>query len=339
MSTQNPPPSPVLFFETVNGYQRSAAMRAAVELGLFTAVAEGADTAEALARRTGAAERGVRILADYLTILGFMTKRGERYALTPDSALFLDRRSPAYLGGAVDFLLSEGLVAAFDRLTAAARKGGTAMPESGTLAPEHDVWVRFARAMMPMMAGPAQALAALVLGGSTKSVKVLDVSASHGAFGLAFAKANPAARIVGLDWPNVLEVAKENARAAGVADRYDTIAGSAFEVDLGGAYDVVLLPNFLHHFDVPTCESLLRKVHRALNAGGRVATLEFIPDDDRTSPPMAGAFALTMLATTPAGDAYTFAEYERMFRNAGFARNELHELPATVQRAVVSWKA
>ena len=329
-------PSPVLFFETVNGYQRSAAMKAAVELGLFTAVAEGHDTPAAAAKRVGAAERGVRILADYLTILGFMAKRDGRYALTPDTTTFLDRRSPAYLGGAVDFLLAPGLTAGFADLTPAVRRGGTALPESGTLAPEHDVWVHFARAMRPMMAGPAEALANLVLAGSTRPMKVLDVSASHGAFGLAFARQNPRARVVGLDWPNVLEVAKENAKAAGFADRYSTIAGSAFDVDPGGDYDVVLLPNFLHHFDAPSCETLLRKVHSALRAGGRVATLEFIPDDNRVAPPMAAAFALTMLGTTPAGDAYTFGEYERMFRNAGFARNELHELPGTVQRAVIS---
>ena len=212
------------------------------------------------------------------------------------------------------------------------------MPESGTLAPEHEVWVRFARAMRPMMAGPAEALAGLVLAGSKRPMKVLDVSASHGAFGLAFAAANPAARVVALDWPNVLEVTKENARAAGVTDRLETIPGSAFDVNFGGGYDVVLLPNFLHHFDAATCEALLRRIHPALNDGGRVATLEFIPGDDRITPPMAGAFALMMLGTTPAGDAYVFAEYERMFRNAGYRKSELHDLPATVQRVVISWK-
>ena len=337
MSTQ-PQPSPVLFFETVNAYQRSAAIRAGVELDVFTAIAEGKDTAGAIAARSGAAERGVRILADYLTLLGFLTKRGDRYALTPDSALFLDRRSPAYVGGAIEFLLADNLVEGFKNFTATVRKGGTTMGESGTLAPEHDVWVRFARAMRPLMEGPAQALAGLVLAGSKKPMKVLDVSASHGAFGLAFAKQNPAARIMGLDWPNVLEVSKENAKAAGVADRYDTIAGSVFDVDLGNGYDVVLLPNFLHHFDPPTCEKLLRKVRPALADGGRVVTLDFIPDADRLNPPMSAAFAVTMLGTTPAGDAFTFAEYERMFRNAGFARNELHNLPGTVQRAIVSQK-
>src|SRR3712207_5485102 len=107
------PPSPVLFFETVNAYQRSAALKAAVEIGLFTAAAEGDDPAAAMAARAGAAERGVRVLADYLTVLGFMTKSAGRYRLTPDTALFLDRRSPAYLGGAVEFLLAPGLVAGF----------------------------------------------------------------------------------------------------------------------------------------------------------------------------------------------------------------------------------
>jgi 2-polyprenyl-3-methyl-5-hydroxy-6-metoxy-1,4-benzoquinol methylase len=193
--------------------------------------------------------------------------------------------------------------------------------------------------MAPMMVRPAEELAKLVNGRSDRPMKVLDISASHGAFGIAFARANPSARVVGLDWPNVLEVAKENAAMAGVADRYGTVAGSAFDADFGRDYDVVLLPNFLHHFDVPTCEKLLRKVHAALKDGGRCVTLEFIPEEDRVSPPQAAGFAMMMLGTTPAGDAYTFPEYDTMFRHAGFKRNELHSIPAAVQRVVVSYKS
>src|SRR4051794_32737725 len=102
-------PSPILFFETINAYQRSAALKAAIDLELFTSIAEGSNSAAALAKRVGAAERGVRILADYLVILGFLTKGGDRYALTRDAGMFLDKRSPAYVGGAVDFLLAPGL--------------------------------------------------------------------------------------------------------------------------------------------------------------------------------------------------------------------------------------
>jgi cyclopropane fatty-acyl-phospholipid synthase-like methyltransferase len=136
----------------------------------------------------------------------------------------------------------------------------------------------------------------------------------------------------------VLEVAKENAQKAGVADRYSTIEGSAFDVEYGSGYDLVLLTNFLHHFDAPTCETLLRKVHAALADGGRSVTLEFVPNEDRVTPPDAAGFSMMMLTTTPSGDAYTFAELERMAANAGFSRSTLYPLPPTIEQVVISEK-
>src|SRR5258706_4316757 len=105
------------------------------------------------------------------------------------------------------------------------------------------------------------------------SLRVLDIAAGHGMYGITFAQKNPNAEVTALDWPNVLEVARENALAAGVIDRFKTIEGSAFDVEFGIGYDLVLLTNFLHHFDVAGCETLLRKVHAALGNGGRVVTL------------------------------------------------------------------
>ena len=332
------PPSPVNIFDTLNGYQRSAALRAAIELDVFSAIGRGERTAGAIGRACGAAERGVRILCDYLVVIGLLTKPGETYHLAPDSAAFLDKRSPAYMGGAVRFLHGDTISAAFAKLTDAVRNGGTAVPADGTVAPDHPVWVDFARGMAPLMAMPAELLAALVDPTPTNPLKVLDISASHGLYGLSFARRNPAARVVGNDWPSVLKVAQETAERLSVADRFSTLPGSAFVVDFGGGYDVVLLPNFLHHFDAAGCEKLLRKVHAALKPGGRVVVLEFIPEPDRVSPPPSAMFALTMLATTPAGDAYTYAEYESMLRNAGYARSELHPLPPTMQRVVIGYK-
>src|SRR5438309_2247954 len=100
-------PTPQLFFDTATAYQRPAALKAAIELGLFAHIgaAEGGKSAREIAAASSASERGVRILCDYLTILGFLTKRGDRYALTPDSAKFLDKNSRAYVGGAIDFLM------------------------------------------------------------------------------------------------------------------------------------------------------------------------------------------------------------------------------------------
>jgi ubiquinone/menaquinone biosynthesis C-methylase UbiE len=261
--------------------------------------------------------------------------------LAADTALFLDRRSRAYVGGAVEFLLSPLHLDAFRDLAAAVRRGGTFLDDGGAVAPENPIWVKFARAMAPMMVVPAESLAGLVAVDAGRPLQVLDIAAGHGLYGLAFARRYPKAHIAAVDWPNVLEVASENARAAGVGDRYRMIPGSAFDVDVdGGAdgYDLVLLTNLLHHFDAPTCERLMRKIHGALADGGRVATVEFVPNDDRVSPPIPATFALIMLGTTPGGDAYTFKELEAMFRNAGYSRSELHELPPTISRVVISYK-
>jgi cyclopropane fatty-acyl-phospholipid synthase-like methyltransferase len=189
-----------------------------------------------------------------------------------------------------------------------------------------------------MMVPPAQALAELVPLDSNRPAKILDISASHGMYGIAFARKNANARFVALDWAPVLEVARENARAAGVEDRFSTIAGSAFDVDLGRDYDAVLIPNFLHHFDVPTCVRFLKKVHDALRAGGCVAVVEFVPNADRITPPEVASFSLVMLATTPAGDAYTFAEFKEMLQQAGFKSPEQHPLPPSTQTAVIAKK-
>jgi len=331
-------PSPALFFDTVMAYQRSEAVKAAVELDLFTAIGEGNRTVAQIASRCKASERGIRILCDFVTMVGFLTKDENGYGLTQDSAVFLDRRSPAYMGSVTEFLLSDPLIDEFRILADSVRKGGTAVPEEGTLAVENPIWVNFARAMAPMMRPVAGAIAQLIDPDANRKIKVLDIAASHGLFGLAFATRNPHAEIVGVDWANVLELSKENAKLAGVSDRHSTIPGSAFEVDFGTGYDVVLLTNFLHHFDVPTNETLLRKVHAALADGGRAVTLEFVPNDDRISPPGVAGFSLVMLARTPSGDAYTFAEFDRMFKNAGFSKNEIHEIPAAIQQLIVSQK-
>src|SRR5262249_4914100 len=141
-----------------------------------------------------------------------------------------------------------------------------------------------------------------------------------------------------LDWPDVLAVAAENAGRAGVSERHALLPGSAFDTDWGGPYDVVLLTNFLHHFDAPTCRQLAAKAHAALGPGGRALTLEFIPEPDRVTPPATASFALAMLATTARGDAYTFAEYQDIFASAGFRRSEFPPLPPTAQQAVVSYR-
>ena len=312
-------------FDAFTAFHRTAALKGALELDVFGAVSEGATTAAAIAEHCAASERGIRILCDRLVVDGFLTKDDGRYGLSTHAAVFLDPHSSAFIGSAIEFIASPLMFQAFSDVAGTVRKGGTQVEESGAVAPDHPMWVQFARAMAPLAGVAAELLAVS-----------LDARAGHGLFGITLAKYNPRAEITALDWQNVLAVAEENARAAGVADRLRTIAGSAFTADYGSGYDLVLLTSILHHFDPPTCEALLRRVHAALAPGGRAVTVEMIPDENRVTPPSPSAFSLVMLATTPGGDAYTFAEYERMFRAAGFSRSELHDLPPTFQRVVIS---
>ena len=285
------PPSPQLFFETVTAFHKTEALKAAIQLEIFTAIGEGNQTAAAIARRCQTAERGTRILCDALVIMGFLTKNASSYGLTPDSAVFLDRKSPAYLGSAVQFLVAPQALEGFQKLAAAVRKGGTAVDHDST-EPEHPMWVDFARGMAPMMKMPAEMIAKFLKADEGKKWKVLGLAVGHGLFEIALARHNPNAEVWGVDWPNVLEVARENAAAAGVSGRYHTIPGSAFDVEYGKDYDLVMITNFLHHFDVPTCEKLLAKVHAALKPGGRAVILEFVPNEDRVSPSRPGTIQL-----------------------------------------------
>jgi ubiquinone/menaquinone biosynthesis C-methylase UbiE len=274
-------------------------------------------------------------LCDYLTVHGFLTKADGAYAVAPDVAPFLDRRSPTYMGSVAGFFTHPVMIAKYNDVAALVRNGGAT---DHTLSPNEPIWVEFARRMAPMFMLPAQA-AAQRLTTPGDPARVLDIAAGHGLFGIHVALRNPAAEITFQDWENVLVVACENATARGLAGRFRTIAGSAFDVEFGTDYDLALVPNFLHHFDYATNVALLRKVHPSLRSGGRVAVIEFVPNDDRVSPPDGALFAMRMLGTTPAGDAYTAAELDTMLRDAGFDPSDQQRLAPAPQTLIVAQRS
>jgi len=329
-------PSPIPFFEAIGAYQKTEAMRAALALDLFGAIAESNGSPREVAERCAASERGVRVLCDFLVIHGFLSKTNQTYALTSDTAAFLVKNSPAYLGQSLEFLLASDIVAGFRDLAGCVRHGATTISARGTMESEHPVWVKFARVMGPIIGRSAPHVAELADPSADRPLEVLDVAAGHGLFGIAFAQRNPRARVTAQDWAPVLEVAFEHAGQAGVGQRYCLLPGDAFQVDFGKGYDIVLLTNFLHHFDLRTCQGLLRRVARSLKAGGIAVTVDFVPNPDRVTPPAAAAFALTMLATTAAGDAHTFDEYQSIFGGAGFSRSTLHPLGESPQSVIIS---
>lgn len=325
-------PSPARIFDTLlYSHARADALKAAIDLELFTAVAEGTRSVQPLAERCHASERGIRTLCDFLVVNGFLTKSNNEYELTPDTRVFLDRRSPAYMGSVSQFIAARHNAERSATILACVRAGRAVSDLSGDVGQ----WVNFAESMVPMAALIAARTAQIIDGRNAGSIRVLDVAAGHGEFGLAIARRNPAAHIVGLDFPDVLPVARRRAAQAGFDDRYATLEGSAFDIDLGGPYEIVLLPNFLHHFDIETVEAFLKKVGAVVKAGGCIVTVEFVPNEDRVSPPAPAMFSLTMLTNTN-GDAYTFAELDGMLRRAGWTKSRSYTALPTPQTIIVS---
>lgn len=322
-------PTPLRFIDAVNGFQRTAVIRAAVEFDVFTAIGEGHDTVEALAARLGVARKGARVLADALVILHLLEKQDGRYTLNEESALFLDRRSPRYLGGAIRFLLSEPVLSAYAEFSQAVGAGGG---RGEVLEAGHPLWGQFALGMAPLMLTSIQKVVEVML----PAGDVLDIAAGHGLFGTGLLESGAARSVTAVDWPNVLEVARANAEAAGVADRWRARPGDALNVDLGAGYDTALVCNFLHNLAPDTCRALLKRLHGALAGAGRVAIVEFLPNSDRVSPSAAAWFAVQMLAMTPAGDAYTLAEYTEFLTASGFTEPTLYPIPGAARHVLVA---
>lgn len=297
-------------------YQKTAAVSAAIRLDIFTIIGESRLSAMQIAQACGCALRGIRILCDFLCIIDLMVKSDDLYQLTEDAARFLDRSSPTCLADIMNFFAApETITQVMSDPVSYVKAGGTFGLTN--VSSDNPVWVKFALAMVPFSSVEAKRTAAYMTKRRIKPRHILDVAAGHGLFGIEAAKLNSDAFVTAIDWANVLEIARSNATAAGLSGRYKTISGNAFDVAWGVGYDVILLPNILHHFNPDGCIRLLAKAKESLGEGGCVMIIEMIPNADRISPPEPAAFAFFMLATTPEGDAYTAGEYEEMARKAG----------------------
>jgi 2-polyprenyl-3-methyl-5-hydroxy-6-metoxy-1,4-benzoquinol methylase len=320
-------------------YQKTAALLAAVKLDIFTVIGAEMMTPDDIAFRIGASSRGLRILCDYLTVLGLLKKKNLSYGLTHAAEIFLNGSSPLAMGSIVDFLAAPEMFALFlDDPTSYVRRGGSrglANVTSDNVASDNPLWARFAHAMAPLAAITAKRVAAYVAALSEPPYTVLDIAAGHGLYGIEVAKAIPDALITAIDWPEVLGILHLNAEAAGVSNQFRTLAGNAFDLEWGFDFDLIILANFMHHFDRSTCTSLLRKAKANLAIGGQALAVDFVPNEDRISPPLPVMFAFWMLASTPGGDAYTANDLDEMARDAGFRGATTQPLPPTQQTLII----
>jgi ubiquinone/menaquinone biosynthesis C-methylase UbiE len=307
----------------------------ALQLRVFSHLADGRATVGEVAAGAGASERGTRMLLDALAGLQLLNKREGRYELTPHARQYLVRESEDYVG----WILETGaLLEAWSHLTDCVRTGEPSRRVE-TQAEAEAFFPLLVRALHVVNREPARrTAAALGAGSDSAGLSVLDVACGSGVWGISFAEADPRARVTAQDFPGVFETTREYVRRHGLEDRFDYLPGDLKEVDFGEArYDVALLGNIVHSEGERSSRELFRKLRRALRPGGRLVVIDMIPNDARTAPPYALIFALNMLVNTEVGDTYTLAEYREWLNDAGFARVETADIgshsPAIIAHA------
>ena len=299
------------------GYAPTLIIEAAVQHRVFDLLDESPKTIKELARKSGASERGLTAIANALVGLNFLSRKGERYQLTPESAAFLVSSKPAFLGAIYKHMSSQ-ILPRWLELDRVVRTGKPAIavnsPKSGA-----KFFAHFVEALFPMGYHAAQLLGEhLKISQSKKPVSVLDIAAGSGVWGIALAQRSPLVHISAVDWPDVLKVTKKVAKRCGVGNRLTGIPGDILKADFGSKHQIATLGHILHSEGRERSQRLLRKVFKALAPGGTIMISEFVPNNARTGPPAPLLFAVNMLVNTTDGNTFTFAEMSQWLREAGF---------------------
>jgi 2-polyprenyl-3-methyl-5-hydroxy-6-metoxy-1,4-benzoquinol methylase len=309
------------------GYAPPLILEAALNWRVFDLLAQGAQTVGELAAESGASVRGLSAILNALVGLEFLARKGTRYALTAESAAFLVSTKPAYHGGFFQHI-SRQLMPNWLQLTEAVRTGQPVVA-ANQKGEGQEFFAEFVEGLFPLSYKAAQVLGEhLGIPKAASPVSVLDIGAGSGVWGIALARQSPQVRIQAVDWPAVLEVTRKVARRHGVGDRLRTVAGDLLEADLGAGHQVATIGHILHSEGRERSRQLLRKTFTALAPGGTIVISEFLPNDERTGPPMPLIFAVNMLLHTAAGDTFTFAEIAGWLREVGFVNPRLLEAPA-----------
>jgi ubiquinone/menaquinone biosynthesis C-methylase UbiE len=321
-------PTPERLFQYGWGFALTHTIAAAVELGVFTHVAAGARTVPALAKAAGVPERGMRMLVDALVALGLVARAGPAgtLSLAPDADFFLVKGKPSYLG---DFFVfhAKGIEEGWHGLADIVRTGRpfqkVDVPAEGVALWHQLVDSLFALGF-PAARLVGEELARLHPG---KPVRLLDVAAGSGVWGIGAATTNPNVRPTFQDLEETLAHARRFAERTGVSSRSEWLPGDLRQVDFGAArYEAATLGHILHSEGAEHARRLLEKTAKALVPGGTLVIAEFLPDADRNGPPMPLLFALNMLVHTSEGDTFTVPQLTGWLEAAGF--RDVRTVPA-----------
>lgn len=311
------------------GYAPPLILEAAIRHRVFDTLDGGAKSVSEVAREVGASERGLTAIMNALVGLDFLAKDEQgRYSLTPESAAFLVSHKPGFMGGMIRHG-SEHLIPRWLSLNEVVATGRPVTPvnqeDSGS-----EFFQEFVNDIFPLSYPAAKALGEyLDCNVEGRMVRVLDLAAGSGVWGITLAKCSDAVHVTvtAVDWPGVLPVTRATVAKFGLAHRFSYVEGDLLEADFGVGHDVATLGHILHSEGIERSRALLAKTFQALRPGGTIVIAEFLVNSDRTGPMNALLFAVNMLVNTDNGNTYSFEEIAGWLTEAGFKNARKLEAP------------
>ncbi len=311
--------SPAKVMDDLTGSWRARALSVGVELNVFSQIAAGKRTVTEICKAAGASPRGMAVLLDALTGMGYLRKSRGAYSLLPVSSAFLVPGEKGYIGA-----MAEAVSLTWNTwkyLTEAVR-GGHSAESVDDARQGKEFFPKLVANLFPgNFAASSAVVSRLPKKDRSKIRKILDVGAGSGAWSLAFAQALPQAHVETMDFPEITPITRRFAEKIGVADRYIYLEREMRAADFGrDAFDLVILGHIIHSEGQMHGMELLRKCYTALRPGGKLLIAEYVPNDARTGPAMPVLFGLTMLLQTEEGNVFTLREYRSWLKTAGFGK-------------------
>jgi ubiquinone/menaquinone biosynthesis C-methylase UbiE len=316
--------------DTLYAFMRSQILFTAIDLDLFSYIAEGDNQLEALQARLSLSERGLRLLLNGLVGIGFLNVSGRGvYTLPDDVAHFLVKPEPTYIGGMVHHC--KWLYENWSMLTDAVSSG---QPVGGaqSLAQLEIYFSELVKGLYVSNYPTAQKLAEILeIGSAYRNLEILDVAGGSAVWSIALLEKDAGSQATVLDFPSVTHVAESYVEQHGLSDRFRYWPGDLEAMDLDGArFDVVVMAHICHMLGPMASQKAFQKLKSVLKSGGRLVIVDFVPDDSRSKPGWPLVFGVNMLITTPEGDVFTGDDYRQWLQAAGFDRITLQEVDSEV---------
>jgi SAM-dependent methyltransferase len=294
-------------------YWACCIVQAAVQLDLFSALADGPRTEEQLASRLGCDPRALRMLVTALIALNFLERRGEAVAASPGALAYLARTSPEYIGFII--LHHAHIMPGWVKLAEAVRQGGPIRGESPVHTENEEEREAFLMGMFNVGRQQAGNIAkALNLKGRAR---LIDVGGGPGTYAVSFCRENPGLRATIFDLPTSEPVARGVVERYGLKDRIEFVGGDFLRDELPKGQDVAWLSQVLHGEGPENAARLVKNAAASLNPGGLLCIQEFVLDNDQSGPAHPAMFSLNMLVGTDSGQSYALGEIKAMLASAG----------------------